>query len=62
MSGHIDHTDNGKIIGVHTYNGSEHWEIVDFSQMREVKRNIRMKRMILHISDFFQPFKFNLGL
>lgn len=44
ISKHIQRTGNSEIIGVHTYNFSEHYEIVDFSEMRNISRLITIQR------------------
>lgn len=62
MTPHIRKRDATKVIGVHTYNGSEHWEIIDFSQIREVNFGLRMKRLGRHISNFIAPVLYNLKL
>lgn len=45
----------GDIIGVHTYNSSEHYEVIDFS----TKRNLKLKILVLRKLVFFvKAFKY----
>lgn len=53
---HLVVTDKHEIIGVHTYNSTEKYEIVDFSQVRPVGQSVRFKRVTQHINSFILPF------
>lgn len=56
MASHIKNTSNEEIIGVHTYNATNKYEIVDFSQIRPVGFGVRVKRAGNHFRKFIQPF------
>lgn len=38
FASHLHHLEEGDIIGVHTYNASDRYEVIDFSQIRNWKR------------------------
>ncbi len=41
---HIRSNHHGKIIGSHTYNFSEHYEVIDFSSFQTLSRKIEILR------------------
>lgn len=44
IQSHIKREGNDNLLGVHTYNSSEHYEIIDFSEIRNVPICIMLKR------------------
>ena len=60
---HIKRHNSSEIIGVHTYNGSEHWEVIDYSHMSCIPFNLKMKRLHrlirIAMAPFFRKFKSN---
>lgn len=51
---HIRLFEDYEIIGVHTYNSSTHWEIIDYSQMRPLSLRIKLLRTMFPISRRFR--------
>lgn len=43
---HIEGASKEKVIGCHTYNSSEHYEIIDYYQFKSVGRNVAFKRFL----------------
>ena len=46
MDSHIKRQNNSELIGVHTYNFSKNYEIVDFSQMKTLRTRTKIHRFI----------------
>ena len=46
MQSHIQYVDPKKIIGTHTYNASEHYEVIDFSYYSDISDYVQFMRRI----------------
>lgn len=52
FDGHITRKNKAHIIGVHTYNFSEHYEVIDFSQMRTPHFATQFNRKFLYYYNY----------
>lgn len=48
---HINCKKTSSIIGVHTYNFSKHYEIIDYSQYRPLNINLRLRRFVWRLTN-----------
>lgn len=51
LSAHIKKVDANELVGVHTYNLSQHYEIIDFSQIKKLSRKVIVLRKVLKIKN-----------
>lgn len=54
MDSHIKRETSNPLLGVHTYNFSEHYEIIDFSEMRDISYIIIIRRKIKKIKKLWK--------
>lgn len=54
MNGRIERTCNSALIGVHTYNFSKNFEIIDFSQMKSLKLTTKISRFVFRLKRLFK--------
>lgn len=54
INSHIKRWDNNTLLGVHTYNFSVHYEVVDFSEMRELNKMISVKRKSFYMRNIVE--------